>query len=333
MEEIAEAATALFHALADGAAVFELLPGGDDLRVVVANAAAAAVFQLPEAQLRGRLGSELYPPDELADVLRRARDTLAAGGPVSYRAVREQPYGRRVVEATMIPFGRERVVVHGRDISERAEALRRLDELERLADIGSWGWNVADGTVTWSRQYRRILGIADDEPASIPRVLDLVHPDDRDRVLGRIDVVGSGRDIVRGITYRIVRPSGEVRVVQSRGEVVTDADARPVRVFGTMQDVTEQQRAEQACRQLDRALARQRQALELNDNVVQGLSAAWLAFELGQHQEGIDLVQRTTLDAQGFISRLLREAAEDEPLQPGALARVAPANVDHPEGG
>jgi len=332
LDEIAEAASALFDALADGAAVLEILPDEQDVRVVAANAAAVAVFQFPTSHPAGRLGSELYPPEELADLLRRVGDARAVGGPVSYRAVREQPHGRRVIEATMVPVGPDRTVLHGRDVSDHAEALRLLDELERLADIGSWGWNVADGSVSWSLQYRRIHGLDDHEPASITRMLGLIHPDDRERVVNRIDLVGAGQDAVaRGLTYRIVRPCGEERRVQSRGDLVTDRRGRPVRVFGTLQDVTEQHRAERARHRLDGALARQRQALELNDNVVQGLSAAWLALELGEVEDGVDLVRRATQDAQRLISRLLHEASEGEPLEPGALARVSPANVD-PQG-
>lgn len=333
LDDIAEAAIGLFMALSDAAVVVDVLEDRDDVRVIAVNpATAAGFFGTEPAALVGRLGSELYPPQELADVVRRARQALAAGEPQSYEAVRERPQGRRVVTATVIPVGPSRVVSHGRDISDHVEALRKLDDLEGLADIGSWQWNLADRSLTWSAHYRRILGVDDDEePATLDRILDRMHPDDRDRVMERVRAASSGAHEGRPITYRIVRPDGEERVVEGRGHVVTDVAGQPIRMFGTVQDVTEAHRAAADRLRLERALAGQRQALELNDNVVQGLSAAWLAFELGQTDEGIALVQRTTRDAQQLVHSLLREAAMDEALAPGDLAREAPANVDHPD--
>ena len=49
--------------------------------------------------------------------------------------------------------------------------------------------------------------------------------------------------------HRIVRPSGEVRTVHSRADAKRDASGRPYEVFGTVQDITEPKRAEQALQQ------------------------------------------------------------------------------------
>jgi hypothetical protein len=47
------------------------------------------------------------------------------------------------------------------------------------------------------------------------------------------------------VDYRVIRPSSEVRIVHSRGEVTKDPSGRPRRMFGTVQDITERRRAEQ----------------------------------------------------------------------------------------
>jgi len=332
VDEIGEAAIGLFMALDAGAAVLDLIEGSNDVRVVAANRMMAARFG-ESGTLQGRLGSEFYPAAYLADVVLRARETIAAGVPMSYEVVREMPQGRVVYAASIVPLGPSRFVTYGRDISERVEATRRLEQLEMLADIGSWQWNLHDHTMQWSPGYRRILGLSEDEKPTMERVIELVHPDDRDRVRGRVEATGSGREEPRNVTYRIVRPDGVERVVEGRGETVSDEQGQPLRMFGTIQDVTDSHGADEDRRRLQRALQRQKQALELNDNVVQGLAAAWLAFDLGQVDEGIGLVQRTTRDAQSLVNALLHEAAADEPLAPGDLARRAPANVEHPEPG
>ncbi|GGI04248.1 PAS domain-containing protein [Egicoccus halophilus] len=327
MDELAAAGFALFEAMSDLVVLLEVLGDEDDVLVVAANQAATDAIG-EGVSLPGRRGSELYTHSDLADVVGRARQVLATGEPLTYQAVRELAEGRRVAAATMIPVGASsRVVVHGRDISDQVESYRRLAELEELAEIGSWQWNIRDDVVTWSPQYRRIVGATPGEPASMARSLELVHPDDRRLVAERVDLVSRGADRPRGLTYRIVRPDGEERVVQARGEVVAGDDGRPLRMFGTTQDVTEERRAEADRQRLEAALTDQRRAIELNDNVVQGLCAAWLAFELDRVEEGIALVRRTTRDAQQLVTGLLTGAASDGgPFAPGDLARVAPAN-------
>ena len=62
-------------------------------------------------------------------------------------------------------------------------ARRQLEEAQRLARIGSWEWDIADGTVWWSDELYRIYGL---EPGSIEpsyeEFLNYVHPDDRGAV-------------------------------------------------------------------------------------------------------------------------------------------------------
>jgi PAS domain S-box-containing protein len=57
------------------------------------------------------------------------------------------------------------------------------------------------------------------------------------------------------VEYRVVHRTGEVRVVHSQGDVIRDASGRPCRMFGTMQDITDRKRAEQALRQSQAYLA------------------------------------------------------------------------------
>ena len=84
---------------------------------------------------------------------------------------------------------------------------------------------------------------------------------------------------------RIVRPNGEIRHLSSNGQVVLGPDGAPTGIRGTCVDVTERVLADEA-RERSAATAREaevrrRQALELNDNVVQGLTAAALAAVSG----------------------------------------------------
>ena len=319
------AVVAMFEAMSDAAAVLELVD--DELRIVAANPVFAASFNTGTEQLRGRRAAELYRPGEYDDVLEHVHVALERQESVSYEAVRELPSGRRVIAATMVPSGQRQVVVLKRDISAKQEALRRLAELESLAKIGVWQLNLVTGSVTWSDQYRQILGLPPDVEPTMQLILDAVHPDDREFVLRIIDEVRKGREEPRTMTYRILRLDGQVRFVETRGNVARDGDDI-VRVFGTIQDVSEMHLAERRRQELERAQYRQQQAAELNDDIVQGLAAAWLALELGEVDEAMRAIQRTSRNAQHHVSALIRPNGDERPIPSGVLARLNASNAD-----
>lgn len=119
---------------------------------------------------------------------------------------------------------------------------RHLGEVERLAHVGSWEWDVTSDRITWSEELFRLYGV---EPegfaATFESYLSLIHPDDRAMVAGTVE-----RSHRRGEAYafehRLVRPDGEVRWLRCRGDVELDADGRVVRLFGIAVDVTDRTR-------------------------------------------------------------------------------------------
>ena len=127
------------------------------------------------------------------------------------------------------------------------EALRRgernLAEAQRIAHIGSWEWDLLTDSSLRSDELHRIYGV---EPGTIPSTpeafLSFVHPDDRAtvRAAEREAIRTSGRF---ELDYRAVRPDGSVRNIHDEGQVVCDEWGAPVRVVGTVQDVTDQVRA------------------------------------------------------------------------------------------
>src|SRR4029077_19054260 len=75
-------------------------------------------------------------------------------------------------------------------------------------------------------------------------IRELIHPEDRGYVFENAE--RAVRDGVHIETeHRLIRPSGEIRVVCSRGDLTRDASGRPYEMFGTCQDITDRKHAEE----------------------------------------------------------------------------------------
>ena len=145
--------------------------------------------------------------------------------------------------------------------TELEDSHRQLIEAQRIAQTGSWEWDLAENRVTWSEQVFSIFGIADAEFAgTYESYIELVHPDDRDALqkgLKDLRARGSGHTD----PYRIIRPNGDVRYVVTHSETVHDKDGRAIHMIGLVQDVTDHHREEEERFQLENQL-RQAQKLE-----------------------------------------------------------------------
>lgn len=129
-----------------------------------------------------------------------------------------------------------------------------LTRAQRIARMGNWDWRLKDNALFWSEGIYRLFGI---DPAGFDATyegfLARVHPDDRQTVS---EAVRAALEQNRAyeVTHRIVRPDGEIRIVRESGEVMRDHAGIPQRMIGTVQDVTEQTRVEQALRESEQKL-------------------------------------------------------------------------------
>ena len=131
---------------------------------------------------------------------------------------------------------------------------QQLADIQRVARIGSFEWELATGRLSASDELFRMAGL---EPGSVSDLgggLAFVHPDD----LGAVQdtLVRLARDPAPyEMELRITRPDGSVRTLLSRAEGVRDRSGEVVRVVGTQQDITERHQAEQELRESRRQLA------------------------------------------------------------------------------
>jgi two-component system sensor histidine kinase VicK len=134
------------------------------------------------------------------------------------------------------------------DELEKREA--QLGEAQRIAQIGSWEWDIKRDEVSWSDQLYRIHGVeAEGFTPSYEAFLDGVHTDDRAMVERTINRAFADCRPFE-YEYRCKLPEGGHRVLHAQGRVEADGRGRPSKMLGTCQDVTELRRAERPVRHL-----------------------------------------------------------------------------------
>jgi diguanylate cyclase (GGDEF)-like protein/PAS domain S-box-containing protein len=124
---------------------------------------------------------------------------------------------------------------------------RQFADAQALAHVGSWERRLSDARAVWSDELCRIFGQPPGTTPTLEEFAVLIHPADRDRVLRDLGPVVDGESC--DSSFRIVRPSGEIRHVHGRVRRRGGDDGATGFVFGTIQDVTERHAAETARRE------------------------------------------------------------------------------------
>jgi len=142
-----------------------------------------------------------------------------------------------------------------RDITEReqqAESLmereRLLRESQHLAGIGSWSVDVPTQRITWTDETYAIFGVSREHFAPTRQsMIERIHPDDRVPFERSIEALARGED---GMTeFRTPAADGTWVTVIGHGHRVTDDTGAPLRIVGTVQNVTRQRAIESELRQ------------------------------------------------------------------------------------
>ncbi|WP_019053227.1 sensor domain-containing protein [Sphingobium xenophagum] len=202
-------------------------------------------------------------PDDLPRTITIWTKHLASGAPIDidyrirlrdggYRWMRARAAARRDEQGQIVRWYGTLEDVHAQKLALRA--LADSEERSRLAvqaaRLGIWDFDVATGERRWSAEFRAMLGLSEDQPATSELALSIVHPDDRETLRVMLDAVASGAVPPHfEATLRVHRASdGALRWIRSSGWTTRSESGRAQRVIVTFLDVTDQRDAEDRIR-------------------------------------------------------------------------------------
>jgi PAS domain S-box-containing protein len=124
---------------------------------------------------------------------------------------------------------------------DNAVLRKRLNEIEELASIGYWEWDLLSQKITWSDQVYKIFGVSKKiSEIKVGQFEKMIHPDDLYYFLSERTKALSGDSNVN-IIYRVIRPDGEIGIVQEKASIIRN-NGNPELILGTVQDITESEK-------------------------------------------------------------------------------------------
>ena len=205
---------------------------------------------LSQRELLGANPLSIVHPDDRARVRENAIKMLKGerSEPYEFRTLDKYGNIHFVREAvTSITYrGKPATLGNWIELTEQKRAeeeLRRsensLSEAQRVARIGNWDWEIKPDKLHWSAEMYRIFGFDPRFAANYSTFLDSVHPDDREFVQQSV-YAALFKNQPYNLEYRIVLPDSSERIIYASGQVSFDDETgQPVRMLGTVQDITE----------------------------------------------------------------------------------------------
>jgi PAS domain S-box-containing protein len=129
--------------------------------------------------------------------------------------------------------------------TELRESEARINLAANAANLGLWLWKIPGDELWVTEQWRRLFGFADLEPVTFDRLLQVVHPGDRERMKQLVQHMFEHGGEYES-EYRITRPDGSTRWIAGHGSVELDEHGKPAFGRGVSRDVTRRKHGEEA---------------------------------------------------------------------------------------
>jgi PAS domain S-box-containing protein len=230
----------------------------------------------------------------------------------------------------MTPDSLTRVVENAMERWAMTRELGSTEDRLRLAleasKTGIWSRDLASDVVIWSPECYPIFGVTEGSfDGTLAGFSRLVHPDDRSELTAAAKAAVATRSPCR-VEFRVVRPGGEVLWLEGVGQASFDATGRPVRLLGTVTDITARKRTEAA---LQTALDHVRQAVRARDDLV-ALVSHDLKNPLSTMLMGIALLEGKERDQSRDVLKMMTRQAQRMNKMVDELLDAAQLQAGHP---
>lgn len=241
----------------------------------------------------------------------------------------EKELSRTMANIITNAFERKLIYQQLKHTLQEAETNRlRLGLAISAADMGIWEWHIASNETYYSPEYYQMLGYQDNEfVASYERWLQMVHPDDRESILDKINEQNEHNGKYLTGEYRMRKKSGEYIWVFDKSKTFFNEKRRPEAVIGILKDITDDKLAQE---QLIATILetedneRQRIAKELHDGLGQILTSISLNLmavrknmtaldskNQGRVQTAFESINQAITDTRNISHNLMPGSVED----------------------
>ncbi|WP_206505256.1 PP2C family protein-serine/threonine phosphatase [Streptomyces chrestomyceticus] len=234
------------------------------------NAHATGLLGRTPEHITGSRLLDVFPGMLLSGIFDACVTVLETGEPLDLDPFPYEEPRRGVLHPALLSVRARRVggglLVSWQFHDEQARLTARIDDAERLADLGWAEWNLATGEATWSRRMYDIFGLAPGSgPLSLGALSGYVVEDDLPAVVRAVQSLSRNHGPV---WFEVrTRAAGRLRHVSVNAELVRDSLGNPVALRGVVQDVSRVRRVEAALdasrREAERRQLRMAEELQL----------------------------------------------------------------------
>ena len=208
------------------------------------------------------------------------------------------------------------------EVRARTKLLRKTNsqfkEAQKLTHLGNWEWDIKNNTLSWSDEIYRIFGLKPQEfTATYKTFINTVHIDDRALIEESVNkAMETGEDY--SLSYRIVLPDGSKKIVYEHGQVELDENKEPIRMMGTVQDITESKKTIEEITILSKAIE------EIDDIIMIDDRAGVITFVNDAYVKHTGFSREETI---GKMSSILKSGEHDKDFYKKMWKEITTGNV------